>query len=482
MILMADAYTTQTYGYQDPGFNYSAEVKVQEPKKQRNPAIIILIVIGIVLLIMLIFLLLGIGGGSNKNGSGNDDGDSGEAAVLQWWGMFLDADVVQPLIDEYQSENPNITIEYANKRPTGSFQNAEQSYRNTLNDILRENDPVQIPDIFMVHNSWVGDYEKYVQPSTEYSYETFSTSFYPAVVDDFAHNNQVLGAPLWMDTFAILYNVDLLEAKTISSPPTSWTEFKNASIALTQKTGNSITKAGFAAGTNSNLDFSTQLLYILFAQNGVTFLNEENQAIFSTDEDSVGALSFYKSFASDNGTWSSDLNHDAIEFLQNDAAMIFAPSWRYRDILSISEDNSLNLEVGVSQIPQLQAQSEPIINWADYWGNMVALNRPYSKQSWAFLEWITQPEQLKKLSENTKNKYGYFGMLYPRSDMSSELANDEYLKVYNESLPYAKTWYQVKGLEVRDIFNELIDENPTLSNVAKAENDVQTLIDSKGAI
>lgn len=484
---MADAYTTQSYGYQDPGFSYSvAQTQTTQqpsPPRSRNTGMIILIIVGVILFILILFLLLGVGSSSPSDNTGQDQTPSDEPAVLQWWGMFLDSEVVQPLIDEYQSQNPNITIEYANRRPTGSFESAEQTYRNSLNDLLRENDPVQIPDIFMVNNSWVGDYENYVQPSTSYSFETFSNSFYPAVVDDFAHSSEVLGVPLWMDTFAILYNVDALESQAISSPPTNWTEFKNASITLTEKNGSTITQSGFAVGTSSNVSFSTQLLYTLFSQNGVSFLDADDQAIFSTDDDSVGALSFYKNFGSGNdNTWSNSFENDALAFAQNDAAMIYATSWRYRDILNANEQFSLGLDIGVSQVPQLQAQDQPIINWADYWGNMVALNRPYSRQAWDFLEWMSQPEQLQKLHENTKNFYGYFGSLYPRSDMSQELAADQYLQVYNESLPYAQTWYQTKGIEVKEVFRELIDGSSTLSSIASAENDVQTLLDSAGEI
>lgn len=84
-----------------------------------------------------------------------------------------------------------------------------------------------IPDIFMVNNSWVGDYEKYSKASTNMDYATFNSIFYPAASTDFANDGKnVYGVPLWMDTLAILYNKDILSSKSIQQPSTNWVEFK----------------------------------------------------------------------------------------------------------------------------------------------------------------------------------------------------------------------------------------------------------------
>lgn len=476
---MADAYTTQTYGYANPTFTYEESTKV--PKSNKKFPVLILIIIGIILFLILIFLLLG----SNNNQSTTPPQQTEDVpVVLQWWGVFLDEEVINPLLQEYKDLKPNVTVEYVNKWPGGKFENAEVQYQSDLNRILSSGNSVEIPDIFMVHNTWASDYEAYVKTSTLDNLQTFESKFYPAVVDDFAPNNQVLGVPLWIDTFAIIYNKDLLEQSAISAPPTGWAEFRNVAVNLTKRNGDIITQAGFAAGTANNVSFPTQLLFTLFAQNGVKFLDEEQNAIFSTDPDSLDALIFYKSFNQNNyRTWSSGLDNDAKTFLEGKTAMIYAPSWRYRDILFFNKQYDLGLNIGVSQVPQLQGQEEPIINWADYWGVMVANARPYSNSAWEFLNWLSQPEQLKKLSDNIKDFYGYeFGILYPRKDMSTELENDNYLKIFNESLPHAKTWRQVKGIEVKKIFKELIEKGNSQSSISSTENDVQILIESAGVL
>jgi ABC-type glycerol-3-phosphate transport system substrate-binding protein len=481
---MADAYTTHTYGYANPqSFSDTEAPKQPRPQKNKSFSKVILVSVIITLFVMLILFLLSSNNKPSEQKS-NTENTTDEPVVLQWWGVFLDEEVIQPILDDYKAIKPNVTIEYFNKWPGGSFEVAEKQYRSELNRVISSGNSIEIPDMFMVHNSWAADYEPYVKASTTETLQTFSSKFYPAIVKDFAPNQSVIGVPLWLDTFAILYNKKILEQNALVTPPTSWAEFRNAAQSLTKMDGDIITQAGFAAGTANNVSFPTQLLFTLFAQNGVEFIDEQGNAIFSTDEDSLDALIFYKSFnQNDFRTWNEDLDNDAKTFLEGKTAMIYAPSWRYRDILYFNKKYDLNLDIGVSPVPQLQGQNEPIINWADYWGIMTSSSRPYSDVAWEFMSWISEPEQLKKLNQSIIDYYGYdFGILYPRIDMFSELENDSYLSVFNESLPHTKTWKQVKGLEVKEVFKNLIEKGSSLSDISSAENSVQILVESAGLL
>lgn len=467
--------TTQQTAYQNSNQSYDNTQPVAP--RNRLPLIILGVVGGIILLLLLLLLL-------NRGGGGGNTTDPNEKVVLQWWGVFMDEDVVQPLIDEYQSQNSNVTIEYADKWPQGEYQDAVGIYKSELNRVLKLGDQVQIPDIFMVDSTWTGDYERYAKASTSYDAETFRNTFHDAVATNFVNNNQVFGVPLWMDTLAILYNKDLLAEKATSTPPTTWSSFKTLAQSLTKRSGSTIQQAGFASGLSTNINYSSELLQLLMLQNGVSLTDEEGQPSFSTDPDSVTALEFYKSFVNQTtGTWNATFTNEASSFLEGKTAMIAAPSYRYRDILYFNELYEIGIDIGVSQMPQIDGQSEELLNWADYWGNMVALNRPNSTEAWEFLRWITQPEQLRKINENVKTQNQYFGILYPRKDMSTELQNDEFLQVYNESIPFAKSWYMVKGLEVEAEFNKLIDASGTSqSQIAQTENAIQLLISNKGKL
>lgn len=449
---------------------------------KRKFLIIGLIVFGVILLIILLLSLTS----RNNNTSTNNTTNTTKNVSLQFRGAFLPAEAMESLISDYETLNPNVKIEYADKWPDGSFKDASQIYKSEINRVLRENDSVNIPDIFMVNNSWVGDYEKYSKASTNMDYATFNSIFYPAASTDFANDGKnVYGVPLWMDTLAILYNKDILSSKSIQQPSTNWVEFKKQAQALTSKEGSTIKVAGFAAGNTSNVSFGFELANILLLQNGVQILNDQNQAVFGTYNEAAPAVQYFQSFQKDgNNTWNTAMQNDSAAFLESKVAMIAATSYRYRDILKYNKAYNINLNIGVSQIPQITGQSQDIINFADYWGAMVSDSRGNAAYAWDFLKWLTQPEQLRKLSENIETATESFGLLYPRKDMAQILQTDPDLSVYNESLPYALSWYMVNGTKVREEFGNIINSSglTNQSQVTQLQTSVQTIITNKGQI
>lgn len=464
----------------DPYYGYETTTTVAP--RRRSP--LLFIAIGIALLVLLVFIFLLISSRSRTNTPTNTQNNTGKNVIIQWWGAFMDADIVKPLIEEYQTLNPTVKIEYANKVPNNvNGSDAKLAYRNELNRILNTNDPVQLPDIFMIENTWVGDYEAYTQPSTTTDFATFQNSYYPAVVSDFASKGIVFGVPLWIDTIAIVFNKDFLEQVQLSTPPVEWFDFKATAQNLTRYAGNEIERSGFAFGDITNTTYFFESVLALIRQNNVDLTDATGQPVFSQNSDTLDALEFFKSFTGNtNPTWNSNFQSDAAAFLEQKAAMIIATSSRLREIMKYNDAASLGLEIGVSLFPQLDSESEPIY-WATYWGNMVSKTRPNAAASWQFLNWLSQPDQLKKLHANIKDQYGYFGTLYPRKDMSSELQNDTYLKAYNQSLPNAETWYMIKGIELKNIFIELLGTNNiNTTSIKKAEDSIKELIVLRGIL
>jgi ABC-type glycerol-3-phosphate transport system substrate-binding protein len=395
----------------------------------------------------------------------------------------MDNSIVQPLIDEYTATYPNVTIEYANIWPIDRpFAEAEEMYQDTLNETIQ--DELNAADIFMVHNSWAGDYEAFAQPSVVYPVETFRNSFYPAAATDLITNGSVYGVPLWMDTYAIVYNEDMLSAIQKTAPDQNWSAFKVTAEELTSQTGNVIEQSGFAAGLTTNIEFFFQMVVTLMRQNGVVLTDENRSPVFSSDPAAADAITFFKSFTTGTSqrTWDNTFSNESAAFLEEKVAMIMVPSWRLREILRANENYDLGLNIGIASLPQVIGQ-ESEINWADYWAAMVSNKSLYSVEAWNFLYWLTQPEQLEKLHENSASSLGFFGTLYPRSDMSDRLVDDEYLSVYNRSLQFAESWYMVKGRQIKELFAETISGSTVgTSQLERLEEDIKLLQVQKGTL
>ncbi len=481
---LPDIPETQAFPDSGGGFNtdYQTFDEPESPKRS-FPIFLIVMAVAVVVLVIFSFLLLnslGGGGGDNNNGNNGNNGNSNTPVLLQWRGAFLESDVVQPLIEEYRLSNPNVTIEYSNEwEAEEDFESEARSYQLQLNTSLE--DTLDAPDIFTIHNSWVGDYENIAAPSTTYSAQSFSDTFYPAAVNDFAGSGVVYGAPLWMDTYAIVYNRDMLSAIGKTEPDANWNDFITTAEQLTSKTGNTIEQAGFAAGTVNNVDFFYELMLVIIRQNGARLNNDSRVPIFSTDPNTVSAVEFYNSFTGVNETWDDSFTNDSAAFLEEKVAMIFVPSWRLREIVRINESQNLGIDIGIATPPQVPGQEAEIINWADYWGVVVNNERSNAAAAWKFIAWLNEPEQQRKLHENIEQTNGYFGNLYTRQDMSEELVDHEYLSVYNRSLPFAESWYVVKGRLVRDLFKEEFESvTVSSSSLASLENEIKQLMNLKG--
>jgi ABC-type glycerol-3-phosphate transport system substrate-binding protein len=439
-----------------------------------------LVVLGVFALI-----LAGCTNNNTGNTTGNTTAPVDQTIRLQFWGVFWDNTIMDPLIAEYKTQNPNVEITYQNKWPGGNRGIASSVYKTNLERVLNTNDPDQIPDLFMVENTWAGNYdERYTSPAPASVIDaaTVGAQFYAPVTTDFVTNNQnVNGLPLWMDTLAIVYNKDLLEQVAVTKPPTDWVGFRNLAKTLTKRTGNTMTQGGFAAGSGTNTDFGVELVYALIMQNGVIMVNAAGDPVFANDPDSESAVKFFLDFTNKSviGSWDSAMPNDSLSFLQGKTAMIAVPAWRYKDILFFNDRYKLGLDLDVSPMPQIDANNPQ--NMANYWGVMVAKNRPNSVEAWKFLTWLTQKEQLRKLRASDAAQ-GQFGFLYPRKDMQDELRFEAKVSVYNTALSSAKSWYMIDGTKVEDIFKKMIAAGGKASDISSAQSQVRDVIEGKGLL
>lgn len=417
-----------------------------------------------------------------------------ENIILQWWGTVHSEEVMKPLIEEYQSQNSNIKIDYSTVRwnKNSPSRTAAEQYRVELDSKLTSDNINTIPDIFSIDSTWVGAYEKFLSPapSDVYSAESFKSTFWPVVSTNFVTSDQkILGIPDYIDVLGLVYNSNMLAASDPSARiPSSWNDFRALARTLTKRgTGSAIVQSGFAGGFGKNVEFAPETFLLLALLNGSTLTDITGNVVFASGDSlatSLTALDFYKSFVSDaNKTWVDDPTYyvnDSAAFIEQKVASIIVPSWRYRQLEKINQDQKLNIDIKVAKTPQL-AGNDPKY-WATYFGNVVAQQRPYASEAWKFLSWLTQPAQLKKLSENTAKQQGIFGLLYPRADMAADMASDQYLSVFSEMLPNAQSWAAVDGLKVNGFIRDMLDQTSSDNALKSAESQISSLVKNKDSL
>lgn len=326
-----------------------------------------------------------------------------EKVTLSYWGLWEDKGAMQSIINDFQKENPHITIEYTKKDI--------KKYRESLATQLTAGTG---PDIYRFHNSWVGMMQSFLSPLSNdvITPDEFKNTYFPVVTRDLTRNGGIYGIPLNFDSLSLFINTELFEANG-SSIPKTWDEFVIVSKELTVKDdANTIRTAGAAMGTYDNITHAPDVIALLMAQNGTDFSN-----FSKTQENASQALEFYLAFAKNEGSvWSATLDPSIIAFAKGNLAMYFGYSW---DIFTINELNP-ELKYQVSIVPSLPGRPMTI---ASYWVEGVSSKSKYQKEAMSFMKFLTRREIAQKFyTEVAKTRK--FGELYPRPDLAQTLAGN----------------------------------------------------------
>lgn len=351
--------------------------------------------------------------------------------TLKWWGLWESAEVVQPLIDEYQTAHPNVKIEYVFS--------SHREYRERLQNALSSGSG---PDIFRLHNTWVPMFKSDLAnvPTNVLLAAEFDTSFYPTAKADLRLGNNYVAIPLEFDGLAMYVNDDLL-ARGGKTVPTTWEDLRRTAIDLSVcdsedgrcTSGSRVLVSGVAMGTADNVDHWQDIVALLMLQNNV---NLNTLTGLPAEE----VLQYYTIFNRSDHIWDSTLPNSTLAFSQGKVAIMFGPSWRAHDILAMNPALKFSTHV-VPQLPLDPARGEKPVTWASYWAEGVNKNSPYATEAWEFLKFLSSSESVQKLYQQAVASGRAFGEPYSLTELGSSLSSAPYVGAYIAQAPTARSWY-----------------------------------------
>ncbi len=430
---------------------------------------------------------------------------------LVYYKLFDDEDIFKPLIQEYQSKNPNVTIVYR------KFTDP-QEYENLIINELAEGEG---PDIFSAPNFWVLRNAKKINPVPEVklTIKQFEDTFVNVAKNDLLLRDsadgkqKVYGLPLSVDTLALYYNKaqfdDKLPAK--GKPASTWEELKNDVFKLTKK-DNSFERfevSGIAMGRSDNILRAIDILYMLMLQYRIQFYNANiSSASFAGQQSTAAtgvsinpfkeALSLYTSFAlpaDKNYSWNlylaeSNSSLKEIEtFARGKVTMIFGYSYLYDQIMAEIKDlkqkgvNTVeSANVRISAAPQVidpNTSTEKRVAYANYYAETVSRTSQYPNEAWDFIMFLASKDNLKYYNDKTHRPTS-------RRDMIDEQSKDPIFGVFAEQIGYAESIPIYDELRYKDIFSKAIDSvlaTFSINDAAKtAENDINQMLPPGGMI
>lgn len=442
--------------------------------KNKIPLIIAIVVIVIAISAGAFYFISSQSGGKSKPESSSSSGTtSGSQTSLLFWGLWEPESVMQPLIDEYESQNPNIKIEYVNR----SFTQYEATSYTRIVQGSTSGDPA--PDILMINNTWLPKFQPYLTPlpSDIMDSAEYSSTFYQTCVDDFtASDSKIYAIPLSIDGLAVFYNKNLLQEAGYSEPPSDWNSFIEAAKKMTKTDGSGqITQSGVALGTSNNVKHSADIFNLLLLQNNVDFISESGGALTAnlSSIKAQSALNYYTDFINEHQTWSSDLMWDLDMFYSGNLAMMFGPSWRAFDIMQAAPQ----LEFGIAPTPQLP--NNPPVYYAMYWGHAVPGTSKNSAEAWKFIKFLSEKDQMKQKFTN-ESQIRAFGEPYSRKDLAGELENNPYAGPIVEMAPSMDAWPLGDQTYIEDSIRTAINDAAVNNTQAsQALGDAEDRINSK---
>lgn len=404
--------------------------------------------------------------------------DANTPVTLKIWRVFDDQSTFGPIMDAYRKIHPNVSFDYRTLR--------EDEYQDTLIHAFATGEG---PDILSLHNDWIGQYTDLIVPmpasvaipyctttGTIKKETTCTTKTTPTIsqrdlkndfVDVVAHDvirnyqanpnqaatPQIMGLPMALDTLALYYNRDLLNAAGIATPPTSWDEFQTdvKKLTLVDANGN-IVQSGAAIGSSTNVERASDILSVLMMQNG-TVMGDAYHAGFAAPLENgtypaTDALRFYTDFANpvkEVYTWNAAQPDSFEAFTSGKTAFFFG----YAYDLPLIKARAPKLNLAITPLPQIAGGRT--VNFANYWVESVAKSSKNQKWAWDFLQFATSAEQVQSYLDATQKPTA-------RRALINAQVNSDTINVFAGEVLTADSWYLGNDASIVDTaFASMID-------------------------
>lgn len=298
-----------------------------------------------------------------------EDGPPGYLIDLEVWGAFEDTTPYRDMFQAFEkmSEAHIGRVTYR--------QMEEETYREDLMTAFAEGNG---PDVFMIRNAWLPSFKNLIAPAPEilFSEKEFRDNFVDVAVSDMVVDGEVYGVPLSVDSLALYYNKDLLNAAGIATPPRTWEELLQDTRLLNDvDTYGNFLQSAVAMGTAKNVNRSTDVFLTLAMQRGLEAKRSKDgfsDTFQFGDPEMRSVMDFYTQFAKTGSpyySWNPNQHYSIDAFYEGKLAMMVNYSWH---IDTIRRKNA-KLDFGVAPLPQF-AGGQPA-NIANYWVLVVAKNK-----------------------------------------------------------------------------------------------------------
>lgn len=309
-----------------------------------------------------------------------------KSITLSVWGIFDTRSDLQEVFNAYKRVRPEVIIDYRTI--------ALDEYEKLLLDSLAAGEG---PDAFIIHNRWTDKFQNKVvpAPADKFSLQEFKDTFVSVVSEDMIRDNQILGAPMYVDTLGMYYNYSHYRRTEKGRPQETWDGFLKDLGTLSDSYGDTVINSGVALGTDKSVHQSVDILLNIFLQNGLQFYSPDGNTVRISDPEAVNAMKFYTDFANPESpyfSWNNELGEDDLyAFIHGKTSTIIGYSYLAEQIAAQARTSGLDFRT--AKFPQFDEKNP--INLADYWAYTVKKNPSQNlreRYAWDLIKFMTSKE------------------------------------------------------------------------------------------
>lgn len=452
----------------------------------------IFIILGAVLAVVVVIFVLSFGARGKKACSGEECLKQAGAVTLTMWTPIGDKESYAPMAEQLK-EKYDMVLDIIEKDPN--------TYEDDLvNDIASGKGP----DILMMRNDWVPKHytKLYPMPFSESRYsdsvKDYKALFPPVVGDEMVGGDKdIYGVPISSDPLVMYVNRDILSSTLsryrkadinigtdsedlLRRYPTNWNELQRLVQLVTVKNGNNIETAGAALGTENNIEYAQDILYLMMLQNGTQFTTSDGKsATFhlpqTAQNDSnvylgTEALKLYTSFANPSSsvyTWNESMPSAMNMFINGKLAVMIDYASRDSYIKQVVP----TLGYQIYPLPQVRQTTSPN-GFMKYWSYCVNRNSKYGAASWTVINSVF-------FDEKYVDRYLQSSQRYPiitRNLQAPKNANKIDGQIYKAKSVYKPDWLKYDTYILTMIRDVVRYNQPPQTAIEKAASSITTLL------
>ena len=360
------------------------------------------------------------------------------ATEIRFW-QFWDPEWINPLIEKFEKENPNIKVSLERLTWTDGF--------NKIVTALSAN---QAPDVIEIGSTWVAglSLDGGLKPIEPKSLRNKLANWEPAYF-----KGRYYAVPWTLSTGALFYNKDLLKKAGFKTPPKNWKQLLKQSQAV-HKMGKYIYGYGLKTGA-----YTTWQKFLPYAwSNGAKIINPDWKSTGVNSKAFKEAVSFYNelkevSLFDENLVVRKQFQEGKVGFMIEEPGQI-----------NKFKKESPNLNFAVIQLPK--APTGKSINFAG--AQMLAITKNTKNKAAAekFIRFLVEAENSKAITRRITT-------LFPADKQGTQ--DDFYTKEHPELLVFLETLKTAtspqahpRWIEIQEVFSEQLERVLFGKNVDRA--------------